>query len=295
MSWGNVVKIELSDIRSTYEGFNRLNQVAAQAKNCFYEEIDIDMSRASWFDANMCAPFGAILYKISRGLNTVRLSKASSKVETILSKNGFLQNYGRPTKVDTYRTTIEYMRLEPDDDRYFGSYIDSRLMSKRLPHMSRGLRKKFMESIFEVFSNAVIHSQTELGIFSCGQLFPRKCRLDFSIADLGIGICRNVNEKTNLDFTPEEAVIWAMEGRNTTKTGSIPSGLGLKLLQEFVTKNKGRMQIVSDLAYWELSEGNTTTKSFSNPFPGTVVNIEINTADKKSYRLVSELRPEDVF
>lgn len=161
--------------------------------------------------------------------------------------------------------------------------------------MSPGLLKKFRESIYEIFSNAVIHSQTKLGIFSCGQYFHKKHRLDFSVADLGIGIRRNIHERLGLDLSAEEAISWALEGKNTTKAGPIPGGLGLKLLREFIVKNEGRIQIVSDKGYWELSEGTVKTKAFAEPFPGTVVTIEINTADTKSYRLVSELRPEDIF
>ena len=162
--------------------------------------------------------------------------------------------------------------------------------------MSPGLLKKFRESIFEILSNAVIHSKTELGIFSCGQFFPKYHRLDFSIADLGIGIRNNVKQNANLDLTAEKAIQWALEGNNTTKKGSIPGGLGLKLLCEFIKMNKGRIQIVSDKGYWELSNnGQIQTQSFLNPFPGTVVNIEINTADTNSYCLSSEISPEDVF
>ena len=52
--------------------------------------------------------------------------------------------------------------------------------------MSAGLIKKFRESVFEIFSNAVLHSRTKLGIFSCGQFFPNRHQLDFSVVDLGV-------------------------------------------------------------------------------------------------------------
>jgi len=120
-------------------------------------------------------------------------------------------------------------------------------------------------------------------------------RLDFSVTDLGIGIRQNVNEYTGQTLTAEQAINWAMEGNNTTKVGQIPGGLGLKLLREFIIMNQGRIQIVSDKGYWELSGGKASTRSFLNPFPGTTVNIEINTADTNSYCLSSEIRPEDVF
>lgn len=289
------MKIPLQEIRSEYEGFARLIEIDAKMKRSFAQKIEIDMEQVSWFDANMCAPFGAILYAVSRRLNTVALSNISSSVEKILSKNRFLSHYGREIKPDTYGTTIEYKRFEPKDNRYFNSYIEKYLIGKGIPQMTPGLLKKFRESIFEIFSNAVIHSDTKQGIFSCGQFFPGKHRLDFSIADLGIGIRQNVKKKVGVDLKAEQAIVWALEGQNTTKTGSIPGGLGLKLLRDFILMNEGRIQIISDMGYWELSGKKEDTKAFSQPFPGTIVNIEINTRDKKSYCLASEMRPEDIF
>lgn len=289
------MKTSLHEIHSSYEGFSRLIQLATQTASCFLEDIEIDMGQVGWMDANMCAPLGAILYKVGRDINTIRLTNIPASVMTILSKNSFLCNYGWTRMEDIHGSTIEYKRFEPKDDRYFADYIEKQMIGKGIPEMSSGLLKKFRESIYEIFSNSVIHSQTKLGIFSCGQYFPRKHRLDFSVADLGIGICSNIYERRGLTLSAEEAIIWALEGKNTTKTGPIPGGLGLKLLREFIVKNEGRIQIVSDKGYWELSDGKVKTSAFSEPFPGTIVNIEINTADAKSYRLVSEIRSEDIF
>jgi len=290
------VKISLSnEIKSDYESFACLIKFAEMTKNRVFDNIDISMKNMYWFDANMCSTFGAILYKIGRGPNVVTLSNIPRNIETILSKNGFLSHYGKVKSQDTYGTTIEYKRFEPRDDRYFGAYIEENLTGKGIPEMSKGLRKKFVESIFEIFSNAIIHSKTQMGIFSCGQFFPKKNRLDFSVTDLGIGIYQNVKEHTKQELTAEEAIKWAMEGKNTTKVGRIPGGLGLKLLREFIKMNKGKIQIVSDKGYWELSEGEASSKSFDEPFRGTTVNIEINTADTRSYCLSSEIQPEDIF
>lgn len=289
------MKILLQDLHSNYEGFARLIGLSAQTNVCLFDDVEIDMSHTTWMDANMCAPLGAILYKVGRELNTVRLTNVPHNVEAILAKNGFLCNYGWPKREDTFGSTIEYKRFEPKDDRYFAEYIEKHLIGKGIPEMSQGLLKKFRESIYEIFSNAVIHSRTKQGIFSCGQYYHKSHRLDFSVADLGVGIRRNILEQRGLDLPAEQAINWALEGKNTTKAGPIPGGLGLKLLREFVIKNEGRIQIVSDNGYWELSEGKVKTKAFAEPFPGTVVNIEINTADAKSYRLVSEISPNDIF
>jgi len=255
----------------------------------------MDMVNANWLDANMCAAFGAILYKVERKTNTVNLVNLQKGVETILSKNGFLSHYGREKKLDTYGTTIEYKMFKRQEDQSFASYVEKNLVGKGIPKMSQGLRKKFFESMFEIFSNAASHSRTKMGIFSCGQFFPRMNHLDFSVTDLGVGIQQNVNEYTRQVLTAEQAINWAMEGNNTTKVGQIPGGLGLKILREFIIMNQGKIQIVSDKGYWELSDGKVYMKAFSEPFPGTTVNIEINTADTNSYCLSSEIRSEDVF
>ncbi len=286
----------LPEIRHTHPGFNALVRLAAETQACFLEEIDIDMSRVSWFDADMCAAFGAILYRLGETLNTVKLSNIRPGVESILSKNGFLSHYGGEKIPDRWGTTIPYQRFDVKDDRYFADYIEHELMNRsEIPVMSLGLQKKFRESIFEIFSNAVLHSRTEMGIFSCGQFFPKRNRLDFSVADLGVGIRRNIRDNTGLNLSSIEAINWATHGRNTTKRGSVPGGLGLKLLGEFIDLNGGCIQIVSDTGYWRRENGTTHSMLFNHPFPGTVVSLEINTADTNSYILASELRPEDIF
>jgi hypothetical protein len=154
---------------------------------------------------------------------------------------------------------------------------------------------KFQECIFEIFSNAVLHSRTELGIFSCGQFFPKKHNLDFSVTDLGIGIYKNVNEVTKLNLSPENAIVWAISGRNTTKHGQVPGGLGLKLLCEFIDLNGGCLQIVSDAGYWKRENNESIVEPLNYPFPGTIVNVQIKTNDEHSYMLSSELTNSDIF
>ena len=161
--------------------------------------------------------------------------------------------------------------------------------------MSAVLHKKFLESVYEMFNNAVIHSGTTLGIYSCGQYYQNVHRLDFSIGDLGMGIRESLRRKKQLELAADEAIRWAFTGTNTTRTGPVPGGLGLKLLADFTTKNGGRIQIVSDRGYWELQGGSVRSSLFDLPFPGTVVNIELNTADTKSYRLSSESNLGDIF
>lgn len=288
--------VYLPEIRHDQAGFEALVRLWAQTKTCFLDDIEIDMSAVAWFDADMCAALGAILYRLGENINTVKLKNIRSAVENILSKNGFLSTYGREKIPDHWGTTLPYQRFDTKDDRYFAGYIETELMNRsEMPVMSPGLLKKFRESIFEIFSNAVLHSQTEYGIFSCGQFFPKRNRINFSVTDLGIGIRQNVKENTNLDLAPKDAIVWATEGHNTTKRGKIPGGLGLKLLREFIRLNGGCIQIVSDAGYWRQEKDKIILAHLSQPFPGTVVSVEINTTDTQSYVLSSELSEADIF
>lgn len=290
------MRIELPAIHHDRSGFATLVGLVSGTADCFFDNIDIDMSKTSWFDADMCAAFGAILFRLGESLNTIRLTSMRAGVEKILSKNGFLSHYGRKKIPDHWGTTIPYQRFDVKDDRYFASYIEKELIHRdEMPSMSPGLLKKFRESIFEIFSNAVLHSRTKMGIFSCGQFFPARNRLNFSVADLGIGMRQNIRDHTGLELSAEAAIRWATEGRNTTKRGSVPGGLGLKLLGEFIDLNGGSIQIVSDAGYWKRENKTTVTANLANPFPGTVVMVEINTADTNSYSLASDLITADIF
>jgi len=73
-----------------------------------------------------------------------------------------------------------------------------------------------------------------------------------------------------------------------------PDSIGLSLLHEFVKRNNGKVQIISNEGFWQLDEGTITTNNFENEFPGTVVNISIRTDDTKSYILKSEMQ-DDIF
>jgi len=290
------LRLALPEIRHNQAGFEALVRLHAKTRDSFFDDIDIDMESVTWFDADMCAAFGAILYRLGDQVNTIRLLNIRPGVESILSKNGFLSHYGRENIPDRWGTTIPYRRFDVKDDRYFANYIENELIHRsEMPSMSLGLLKKFRESIFEIFSNAVLHSRTEQGIFSCGQFFPARHRLNFSVADLGIGMRKNIKDNVGLDLSAEDAIVWATQGQNTTKRGRVPGGLGLKLLGEFIDLNDGCIQIVSDAGYWRREDRTTVTAPVSDPFPGTVVTVEINTADANLYSLVSDLSAKDIF
>ena len=276
-------------------GFGTLARFYAEMKDCVFETIEVDMRETFWFDADMCAVLGAILYKLSV-YNQVVLTHIQSRVRRIFAKNGFLGHYGHEIIRDDWSTTITYQRFDVEDGRYFFDFINDRfIVRNEMPSMSDGLRGKIRESIFEIFSNSVLHSETEYGIFSCGQFYPNKQQLRFTIADLGIGIRDCVYRGTGRLMDPERAIRWATQSGNTTKNGGIPGGLGLDLLRQFIDFNDGCIRIVSDAGYWCRSRKRVDLKRLSHAFPGTVVGIAIDTSDQQSYSLAKDIDIGDVL
>lgn len=285
---------KLFDIRGDFDGFARLAALAADTVGYTFEDIEVDMSSTNWFEAHMSAPLGVVFARLSDEFNTVQPVGLQKAVEIILKKNRFLAAYGYDTRQDDYGTVIPYRRFNPEDDRYFVAYLNKHLAGKGIPKMTDGLGRRFKDSILEIFMNSAMHSETKLGIFACGQFYPTVQRLDFCIADAGIGIRRKIRHELNLRMNSDKAIVWALQEGNTTRTGDVPGGLGLKLLREFVALNGGRIQIVSDRGYWECRGDTETVKRFEHSFPGTVVNLEINTADTRAYCLRSEKEPESL-
>ena len=89
------MKLALPEIRHNQSGFESLVCLYSKTSNSFFDNIDIDMGSVTWFDADMFAAFGALLYRLGEQVNTVRLINTRPGVENNLSKNGFRSHYGR--------------------------------------------------------------------------------------------------------------------------------------------------------------------------------------------------------
>lgn len=65
--------------------------------------------------------------------------------------------------------------------------------------------------------------------------------------------------------------------------------MGLALLKEFIGLNKGHIQICSGNEFWEYTTDKETATYIDSNFPGTIVSININMKDNKSYILKNEI------
>lgn len=290
------MKLNVDTIYSNKSGFDNIARIAEETQELWLESAELDFSGCGFFEANMAAPMYTVIARLRNELNDVSVVNMPSAVDRILKKNHFLTIFKKDILRDTNQTTIPFKIFKLQAGEQFSDYLDIYMNGRGIPTMSAALTKRFRQSLLEIFLNAAIHSQSGPGVFTCGQFYPQKHRLDFTIADAGVGIRENVRRYTGkAKMNSCTAIQWALVEGHTTKTGKQPGGLGLKLLKDFIRMNKGKLQIVSRFGYYEFSAHGESIVKMDHDFPGTCVNIEINTQDTSSYCLKSELSSDDIF
>ena len=273
----------LSYINDDFWGFQKLINFWDSHRSLSFGTVDIFLER--FFSANMSAPLGAILDLLSIQNNVI--VKAAPDIRTILQKNGFLSFYGYPTVWDNNNTTIQYIRFKRSESDAFAGYVNTQLLARpELPTLTPKAKMMIAQVIVEIFTNSVLHTQTNY-IYTCGQFYPKKHCIDFSIVDTGDGLRNTVNKHTGQNLNAIDAIKWALIDGNTTKQG-VPGGYGLTILQDFLRMNGGSLQIISNNGYYCHDNNSQFTRIFNAEFPGTALNLQIRTDDMNWYRLKSE-------
>ncbi|WP_407538852.1 hypothetical protein Q0M94_11800 [Deinococcus radiomollis] len=283
-------------IETTPEGFGKIAElyrdVILYRVKGGKEDAIIDLSGLSWIDANMCAPLGGSIIRLIKETESIKLAQPfRSSVKDILMRNGFIPHLLKIQKVvDVHKTTVEFKMFSADTngERTFAGHAYNIFDDRDTFRTTQNLKRALIRNTLEIFNNSVTHSQSSLGIFACGQFYPRKHRMKLTISDVGSGILPVVSRYLKrFDMSAVDAISWAVQKGNTTKT-SMPGGLGLGLLFEFVTANGGAMQIVSNNGLWQLDKGIISHTEISGPLPGTSVSLSINTAVDTIYGLAEE-------
>jgi len=160
--------------------------------------------------------------------------------------------------------------------------------------MTNAVHEKISESIQEMFVNAQMHSETEF-IYTCGQYFYLKNEINFTIVDTGIGFARRIEKDLGQIISASDAIRWALIDGHTTKQG-VSGGLGLALLKEFITQNKGKIHIISGNAFYELNEFGERIANLDAYYDGSFISMTFKTDDTKMYRFSdADIDLDDIF
>ena len=279
-------------------GYEFLAELYASMQQTQSADICVDFTKCKEFDANLSAVMGAFLDKLTEdGHSIIFRSPKSPEVKRALSQNKFFSAFGLKTKYEDCENYIEYRRFGVSDTEAFKAYIDKELIQQeRFPSCSDKAKLKIIESIYEIFANAVSHSGCDW-VYCCGEVHTRKGRtmLDITFVNLGRSVVENVNNylaskgKETMDSC--ETLEWAFVEGHTTK--QVPGGLGLAILKQFISMNEGTIQMISGDAMLEITGDTPTDTKLDKCFPGTIVTVEFNCDDDKTYMMTDEVPDKD--
>ncbi len=242
----------------------------------------------------------ARLIEYRGGRVTFAWDTLGNAVSANLAQNGFMEAFNGPGK--SWAGNSIPFRHDPCQAAHdFEDYLTSLWLGRGWVNVSPRLGSAIVGRIAEIYLNAFEHGQSPIGVFACGQHFPRNRELSLTIVDFGVGIPSNVRLFKAHDFQPEElraakCLEWAFQSGSSTKQGDSaePRGLGLDLLQDFVRQNKGRLEMFSHEGYALVADGKVSFADRSKFFEGTLVNISLR-CDESYYCFASEVDEEPVF
>lgn len=287
-------------VKSNYNGYDTLLNLFDCVVNRKSETVDcftIGFHCNDWFDSNLLPIIYAyIVYGKSKFDYIFQYRyNGDTSVHQLMIRNGFAQKcFNIPCSPKEAETIVPFKVFNSTDTYNFGKYIDSEIV-RYLPSMENTVKRDISAYIQELFGNAQIHGRCR-HVFTCGQYYPKKGKMDFTVVNLGRTFHHNVTEffERKKEAAPDHSVAWAVLPEHSTKL-NVSGGLGLSLMRDFVHFNNGRFQIVSGNEYWELNTKNEIHKWFECEFPGTIVNIEIDQHDKNHYKYVTKDISEDIF
>lgn len=289
-----MLMLPISSLNDNPRDFDKLfdiwNRVEKYIKTTRKPEIKFNFSRCYFLRHNAVAFLGGLVRYIEHhgGTPVILWDTINWSIRTNLQKNGFEGTFGGNNQ-STHGNTVPYREYQVSahkDDVI--NYLKSDWLGPGWVHVSKMLENAIVSRTWEIYWNACEHSKSPIGIYSCGQRYPRKKELNLTVADFGVGIPDNVQKHLGKHKMPaDQALQWAFQIGNTTTKADFGRGLGLDLLKEFVSKNDGKIEVYSHNGYAIISKRIETYECRQSYFPGTLINIKFR-CDNKYYCFASE-------
>ena len=199
----------------------------------------------------------ARLIKSRFGNVTFNWNTLQNNIFTNLGQNGFWLLLNTEATLD--RKLNPYREDKVLDKNSMMDYLKVKWLRQGWVHVSELLQNAIAGSVWEIYTNAFEHAQSPIGVFSCGQHYPRRKELQLTVADFGVGIPSTVrlffsNDQRAHSLSAANCLKWAFQPGTTTKPNGTSRGMGLDLLKEFVKINKGKLEIFSHEGYALIDE-----------------------------------------
>ncbi|WP_213305912.1 hypothetical protein [Paraburkholderia sacchari] len=217
-----------------------------------------------------------------------------SHVMVNLCQNGFAYAFGHG-QTPWSGHSIPYREDSVAAPNPIADYLTDQWLGQGWINISEALRDAIVGRVWEIYANSFEHAQSPVGVFSCGQHFKVANELILTVVDFGTGIPSKVREYLNsLQIDPRTLGIpssalmrWAFKPGNTTTRSTVPRGLGLDFLKQFVRLNKGSLEVYSEDCHAVIDGNGENYTDLPVKFAGTTVQIKL-ICDARFYRLSSE-------
>lgn len=282
----------MNNLQTSFHSHNELAFLFSEIKSFEGEALILNFEKVTFVSANQFAVIGCILshFHDKRPSTKIVFSNVPNKLDSIMRVNGFGKHFSRAPLPDKHNTTIEYKIFNVSQINEFERYIIMEIFSRNdIPQMSVSARDSIIDNILEIFNNVKEHTNA-CKLYTCGQYFPSKSLLYFTITDSGETIPYNVSSfLKEHDINISTSLLeWAMQSGNSTRRTDSPGGLGLFLLSDFINLNNGELYIVSGNETFEQTKKGARYRYLDYSFAGTIVTMAFNLSDHSSYCLESE-------
>lgn len=272
--------ISLSELETNNIGVSELLKFYSFAKQYSYCKVQLNLSPCNSVDANLAALILAIVHKLKEE-NKIFIFVILADHMGIFFRNGLmshLQNKGNENPYgDDRHSSIPLMTFSIDDDEKFCKYLRSDFFGHRgLDDLSHTVKTNLSSHYEEIFTNVGLHANTTAPIYSCGQYFPEKKVLKFTLVDIGDGFLKKIADKTKGQINNDkDAIVWALRDLNTTKNIAAfgPGGTGLKELKKYCAENNGSLHICSGNGYVNFFKERNMEHTLPIVFKGSLINL----------------------
>ncbi len=253
-------------------------------------DVTFDFSRCKFLRQNAVAFLGGLFRLIQNRSGTVRLdwNNMREAVRANLEQNGFRAAFS-PGAGPWLGNSIPFRQDPVADNAGLMTYLKAHWLGRGWVNVSEQLRDAIVGRVWEVYTNAFEHGESPIGVFSCGQHYPKLHCLKLSVVDFGVGIPSNVRRFGGDAALPaNQAMAWAFRPYTTTKPNGMGRGMGLDLLKNFIRANKGCLEVFSHDGHAIINTEGEDYRTRPASFEGTLINLSL-VCDDSYYCLASEV------
>lgn len=300
MAIKKVLKYSIPTINDGHEDFIKLIDLNRKliSASTYYLPKDYDFlftfEGCQFLRQNAIAYLGAVsTYLKELGFSVMySFSTMKKSIFEMLQKDGFLSsNFGKnfsessDVSADSIKFTGFRGNIKEDEQLSLEivDYIRNEWLKDSNISVAPKLKSDLSAKMYELFANALEHSNSKIGCFVCGQIYDEDHEIVLTVVDLGIGIVQSVKNflyQRNRIIDSRNAIKWALEPGNTTRSDD-SGGLGLSLIYDFLNINNGIMDIYCNDVFLRVDQGELKVKSLETDFTGTMINIRMR---KKNVR-----------